>query len=82
MKAVRTDELKAGDFAALIMDMPNVKGIEVMRQGTIEKIEPADMYGTYSETLQLIYFKPRGGDDWSTQVITVNNSHLWLVRTY
>lgn len=80
MKVLRTNELEAGMFAALVMDTPNAGGIHVVRQGTIEKIEAADSYGVPSEHLQLIHFRPKGGNMWSTQVITVNNSHMWLVR--
>lgn len=81
VKAVQTPELKAGDFAAHVIDLPNCGGIQVSRQGTIEKIEAADMYGSPSYTQHLIYLRPVGGDEYSTMVITVHNSHTWLVRT-
>jgi hypothetical protein len=82
MKAVRTNELEAGMFAALVMDTPNAGGVQVTRQGIIEKIEAADMYGVPSEHLQLIHFRKQGSTNpWDIEVITVNNSHLWLVRT-
>jgi hypothetical protein len=81
MKAVKTNELEPGMFAAHVMDLPNCGGIQVARQGTIERIEATDMWGTVSEIQQTIWFKPVGGDDWSTVVITVHNSHNWLVRT-
>lgn len=80
MESLRTNQLKAGMFAALVMDTPNAGGIHIVRQGTIEKIQAADMYGSPSEILSLIHIRPKGGDMWSTQVITVNNSHMWLVR--
>ena len=79
MKAVKTNELKVGDYAAHLMDSPNCGGIEVMRQGIIERIEPRDMWGAPSDHLQLIEIKVKGQH--YPQVITVHNSHTWLVRT-
>lgn len=81
MKAVRTSELKAGDYAALMMDLPNCSGIEVMKQGEIERVEPTDMWGTPSEILTTVYMRDRGAaDKYDVKVRTVNNSHMWLVR--
>lgn len=81
MKAVKTNELVAGDYAAHAMDLPNCGGIQITRHGVIERIEAQDMWGSPSETQSLIWFRPSGGDEWSTVVITVHNSHTWLVRT-
>lgn len=81
MNAVKTTELKAGDWAALTMDTPNCGGIQVTDQGRIMEVEACDMWGTPSEILTTVYLKPAGGDQWSTKVMTVHNSHTWLVRT-
>lgn len=82
MKAVRTNELEAGMFAALMMDLPNCKGIEVQNQGEIVEVKHTDMWGVASETHTTVYIKERGAADWDVKVHTVHNSHLWLVRTH
>lgn len=76
MKTVKTNELVAGDYAAHIMDLTNCGGIQVALQGTIESIEPRDIWGIPSDHLQLIYIKVKD----EVKVITVHNSHIWLVR--
>jgi hypothetical protein len=81
MNSVKTNELKAGDWAAHMMDLPNCGGIQIADQGQIEKVEHCDMWGTPSETHTTVYLKPAGGDKWSTEVLTVHNSHTWIVRT-
>lgn len=81
MKAVRTNELEAGTYAAHISDLPNCKGIEVHMQGEIDRVEPCDMWGTPSDILTTVYIRLRGADKYDVKVRTVNNSHIWLVRT-
>lgn len=73
MNLMKTTELKPGMFAALVMDLPNCGGFEVMWQGTIDRVEAWDMWGTPSETHHTIYTT-----DYKTH--TVHNSHNWLVR--
>jgi hypothetical protein len=81
MNSVKTNELKSGDWAAHVMDLPNCGGIQISDQGQIEKVEYCDMWGTPSETHTTVYLKPAGADQWSTEVLTVHNSHTWIVRT-
>lgn len=81
MKAVRTNELEAGMYAALMMDLPNCKGVEVHMQGQIDRVEACDMWGVPSDTHTTVYIRLRGADKYDVKVRTVNNSHLWLVRT-
>lgn len=72
MKSVKTSELKAGDWAAHVLDLPNCGGIQVSKQGQIERVEACDMWGTPSETHTSLWMLDT--------VITVHNSHTWLVR--
>lgn len=81
MKAVRTNELEAGTFAALMMDTPNAGGIHVQFQGEIVEVKPTDMWGTPSDILTTVYVKERGAADWDVKVRTIHNTHMWLVRT-
>lgn len=81
MKAVRTNELEAGTFAALMIDTPNAGGIQVHFQGEIVEVKPTDMWGTPSEIQTTVYVRGRGADKYDVKVRTVHNSHIWLVRT-
>lgn len=81
MKAVKTNELKVGDWAAHMMDLPNIKGIEVRQQGEVVEVSPTDMWGVASETHTTVVLKERGAKPWDTKTSTVHNSHVWLVRT-
>lgn len=81
MRAVTTNELKVGDWAAHMTDLPNCRGIEVMDQGEIVKVTHCDMWGTESHYLTTVVLRERGKAAWDTKMITVHNSHTWLVRT-
>jgi len=81
MNTVKTNELKVGDWAAHMMDLPNCKGIEVHQQGEVVEVKHCDMWGTPSETHTTVVLKARGAAAWDTKMSTVHNSHTWLVRT-
>lgn len=81
MKAVKSNELEVGQWAAHMLDLPNCKGIEVMDQGEITKVEHCDMWGTPSEVYTTLVLLPKYGKPWDGKMITVHNSHMWLVRT-
>jgi hypothetical protein len=83
MKAVRTNELQVGDWAAHMMDLPNCRGIEVFQQGEIISVEHCDVWGTPSETHTTIVIRERGASPkgWDDKMSTIHNSHMWLVRT-
>jgi hypothetical protein len=81
MNAVKTNELKVGDWAAHMMDTPNCGGIQVHQQGEIVSVEHTDMWGTLSDSLTTVVLRERGAAAWDTKMSTVNNSHTWLVRT-
>lgn len=81
MKAVRTNELQVGDWAAHMMDLPNCRGIEVFQQGEILEVKHCDMWGTPSETHTSLTIRERGAGEWDLKHPTVHNSHMWLVRT-
>ena len=72
MRSVKTHQLEKGDYAAHVIDLPNCGGIQITRQGKIERVEPQDMWGQPSETHTLIWIN----DD----VISVHNTHNWMVR--
>lgn len=80
MKAVKTNELKVGDWAAHMVDLPNCKGIEVKDQGEIVDVKHCDMWGVPSETHTSVELRPKGADEWTVRYMTVHNSHTWLVR--
>lgn len=81
MKAVRTNELSVGDWAAHMMDAPGLRGIEVHQQGEIVSVTHTDMWGVSSETHTTVVIRERGKASWDTRMSTVHNSHMWLVRT-
>jgi len=81
VKAIRTNELEAGMFAACMMDTPNAGGIHVHMQGEIVEVKACDMWGVASETHTTIHIRERGADKWDVKSRTVHNSHIWLVRT-
>lgn len=81
MKAVKTNELEVGTYAAHMMDAPNLRGIEVFRQGEILEVKHCDMWGADSETHTTVVMRERGKPQWDTRMATVHNSHTWLVRT-
>lgn len=83
MKAVKTNELEVGQWAAHVIDLPNCKGIEVKDQGRIIKSEACDMWGTPSETHTTLTIRKAGASKhgWDDDMLTVHNSHTWLVRT-
>lgn len=83
MKAVKTNELEAGQWAAHMIDLPNCKGIEAMVQGRIIKTEACDMWGVASETHTTLTIREVGASPmgWHDIMRTVHNSHTWLVRT-
>lgn len=81
MKAVKTNELKVGDWAAHMLDLPNCKGIETMAQGEITQVEHCDRWGVPSEEYTTVLIVPKGGKSWDGTMHTVHNSHMWLVRT-
>lgn len=83
MKAVRTNELEVGQWAAHMTDLPNCKGIEVLDQGEIVEVKHVDMWGVASETHTTVVIRERGASymGWDDKMLTVHNSHMWLVRT-
>lgn len=83
MKAVRTNELEAGMFAALMMDTPNAGGIRVHIQGEIIEVKSTDMWGVASDIQTTVVLRERGASrmGWDDVMRTVHNSHTWLVRT-
>lgn len=81
MKAVKTNELEAGMFAAHMLDTPNAGGIQVAKQGEIVSVEACDMWGVASETHTTVVLRERGAASWDTRMSTLHNSHMWLVRT-
>lgn len=81
MKAVKTNELEAGTFAAHVSDTPNAGGIHVTMQGEILEVKHTDMWGVASETHTSVLIRPCGADQYGAVLRTVHNSHMWLVRT-
>jgi hypothetical protein len=81
VKAVNTNELQVGDWAAHMWDLPNCKGIEVDVQGEVLEVKHCDMWGVDSETHTTVILKEKGSDKWDRKHMTVHNSHMWLVRT-
>ena len=82
MKAVQTNELEAGTFAALMMDTPNAGGIAVQIQGEIVEVKHTDMWGVASKDQTTVFIRERGAvDKYDVKVRTVHNSHTWMVRT-
>jgi hypothetical protein len=81
MKAVQTNELEAGTFAAFAHDLPNCGGIQIGIQGEIVEVKHTDMWGTASEIQTTVYIRERGADKYDVKVRTFHNSHMWLVRT-
>lgn len=77
MNAVKTNELQVGNYAAHTSDLPNCGGIQIDRQGYIQRVEATDMWGTHSDTHTTLWFEVKG----DVKVITVHNDHTWLVRT-
>ena len=78
MKLVKSTDLEIGSHVAMVIDAPNIRGFELWHQGTIEKLEACDMWGTPSETHTTLYIKLKG--NWEYETATVHNSHNWLVR--
>lgn len=81
MDAVKTSDLKVGDWAARVTDLPNCGGIQVTVQGEIMRVTASDMWGTASDSLTTVHIKQAGAEDWDVAVHTVHNSHTWMVRT-